>query len=192
MNRWAAWAVCGAILAGTWLLVSGGVGVARMAHPTAEKTLAFIEANPLQEEMTPQARRRVVEGLAHRLNQLDFEERQKVQFAKPLRHTQATMTEEERLLYIDLSLPKGMREFAEAFNNMSPETRARHLGLAMRELERFHERNPDLEKADVSPEVLQRLVREGTTSFFRDTSAQVKIEMQPLIDRAQNIVQSAR
>ncbi len=192
MNRWTAWLAAGAIIAGIWLAVSGGVGAARVACPTAEKTLAYIESHPLGDDMPSRDRRRIVEELARRLNQLDFEERQRVQFAKPLRHMQATMTEEERLLYIDLSLPKGMKEFAEAFNRMAPETRARHLSVAMQELERFHQRNPDLAAPDISPEVIHRVIREGTTSFFRDTSAEVKMELQPLIDRAQNIVQGAR
>lgn len=192
MNRRSIWAIGAAAIAAVWLAISAGVGVAKSARPTAEKLIAHIEAHPLDEDLAYSERARRIERVAKQLNAMDFEQRQRVQFSRQLREMQASMSDAERLRYLDLALPRGMKQFMEAFNEMPPEKRARHLGKAMEEIELFKKKHPDPTSAPFDAQLVGRIVQEGTTVLLRDASAQSKIEMQPLIDEVQHIIQTAR
>lgn len=192
MNRKIIWCTGAAIIVAVWLAISAGVGATRMARPTAEKLVAQIETHPLEEGLGYSERMRRIEAVAKQLNALDFEQRQRVQFSRQLKAMQSAMTDAERLRYLEMSVPRGMKQFMEAFNEMPPEKRARHLGKALEEIELFKKKHPDPAKAPFDTQLIKRLVQEGTVVLLRDASAQSKIEMQPLIDEVQHIVQSAR
>jgi lauroyl/myristoyl acyltransferase len=159
---------------------------------TAEKAVDYLKHHPLQ-GLPAAARNRIVEGMAERVNRLTFEERQKFRYEGSLRKWFEEMTEAERRRYIDLTLPKGMKQMMEAFNKMEPAKRKQVVNRALNDLERHRgEIAPkDVNKA-MSDENVKHIIDQGMKSFYTDANADAKLDLQPLIEQIQNIMQMGR
>jgi len=182
----------GAALLAVWVLAVGGIWLARAQRMTAEKTITYLEANPLADRSDEQ-RATAIAGMADRVNRLTFEERQKFRFEGRLREWFEELTPEERLRYLDLTLPKGMKQMMDAFNEMPPARRKQIVSRALVDMNRARE---EIGGRDISGTMsdanLQRMVDEGMRSFIRDANAETKLDLQPLIEQMQSIMQMAR
>ena len=159
---------------------------------TAEKVVAFIAEKSLR-EMSPGERSARIGALADRVNHLDFEERQKFRLEKRLRAYFLEMTDAERARYLDLTLPSGMKNMMEAFNKMTPQKRKRVIDRAVTELSRVSDQGDraEMEKA-LGDENLKKVVTQGMKSYLSEASAQTKLDLQPLVEQVQNILQMGR
>jgi hypothetical protein len=186
------WTWGGLALLAVWALGAAGVWLARSQRMTAAKTVAYLETHPLRG--LPAARRdQIIAGLADRVNRLTFEERQKFRYEGRLREWFEELTPEERLRYVDLTLPKGLKQMMEAFNNMPPAKRKQLVNRALADLDRVREETGHLHAERVLSDAnLQRIVDEGMKTFIRDASAETKLDLQPLIEQMQNIMQRSR
>ena len=182
----------GAALVAVWLVAVAGMAWARARHPTAEKAVEYLRAHPL-EGRSEADRWRAVEGLAERVNRLTFEERQKFRYEGRLREWFEELTEAERRRYLDLTLPKGLKQMMEAFNSMGSARRKQIVNRALSDLSRVRE---DVGRRDVegalADQNIQRIIDEGMKSFLSDASADTKLDLEPLIEQIQNIMQLAR
>ena len=179
-------------LAGVWLLAGLGFWIVRAQRMTAAKAVTYLHAHPLPGR-SPAERAQVIAGMATRVNQLSFEERQKFRYEGRLREWFEAMTAAERLQYLDLTLPKGMKQMMEAFNKMPPEKRKQIVSRAVADMGRVRDEtgSPEAQQA-MSDENLKRIVDEGMKTFIRDANAETKLDLQPLIEQMQNIMQSSR
>jgi hypothetical protein len=101
------------------------------------------------------------------------------------------MTDAERDRYLDLTLPKGLHQMMEAFNEMKPAERKRLVNRALADLERLRAEAIDEEiETGLSDSQFQRMVDEGMKSFYSEASASVKIDLQPVIEQVQAIMQA--
>lgn len=190
MTRTQVWQRGMVVLLAVWAVAIPVIWVTRAMRPTAQKTVAFIQAHPLHSRSAAE-RLRTVEELADLLNRLDFDERQKVQFDDPMRTYYAEMSEAERAQFWNLTLRPGMHQTVDAFNRMAPEGRRRLLNVAVAELDRLRDSPADLNQT-LSDKNVDRIVQEGVRSYFTDADARSKLEMQPVLERVQNILQMAR
>lgn len=186
-----------ACLAGLWVLVLTAMAMARSRQVTAEKVIAYVDANPLTQNDTPETRQKTIAGLADRMNRLEYEDRRKLQANRSLEAVFVAMTDAERLAFLELTLPRGMTQMMEAFNDMPRERRQRMVRDAMAELERAStpgsgpgigsraDRRPGLDDAAV-----QRIIEQGLKSYFGDASAEAKLDLQPLIEQLQHLLQN--
>ncbi len=175
-----------------WALAAGGMWLARTSRMTAEKTVAYLEANPLTGKSEGD-RARIIAGMADRVNRLGFEERQKFRYEGQLRAWFEQLTEEERARYIELTLPRGMQQMMEAFNEMPPTKRKQIVNRAMNDLARVREEIPEGRSAPaLSDDNFKKIVDEGMKTFIRDASAETKLDLQPLIEQMQSIMQMTR
>ncbi len=101
------------------------------------------------------------------------------------------LTETERIRYVELTLPRGLQQMMEAFNEMPPAKRKQIVNRALNDLARAREEMPDAPPA-LSDENFQRIVDEGMKSFIRDANAETKLDLQPVIEQMQQIMQGAR
>ena len=93
------WAWTVAAVAIAWIAAAGSIAFFRGQRVTAEKVVAFIGEKPLQGLSTKDRLHRI-EGLADRVNRLDFDERQKFRLEKRLRNFFLEMSEAERAHYL--------------------------------------------------------------------------------------------
>ena len=185
-----AWTIVAVVVA--WIVAAGSIAFFRGQRVTAEKVVAFIGEKPLQGLSTKDRLRRI-EGLADRVNHLDFDERQKFRLEKRLRNFFLEMSEAERAHYLELTLPNGMKNMMEAFNKMTPQKRKQVVNRAVTELSRVSAQGDraEMEKA-LGDENLKKVVAEGMKAYFTEANSQTKLDLQPLLDQVQNILQMGR
>ncbi len=181
-----------AAIVGIWLLAWLGISWAGSLAPTPEKVVAYAGAQDLS-TLTGAARARYLDGLADRVNALTFEQRRELAMNHELARVFDRMTEAERLEYLQRVLPRGFQRAMEALNNMSPADRQRLVALALKELRKAHRRagHDEIDGA-IDEQTLQRIIDAGLATYFSEASAETKINLQPLIEQMQAIMQRGR
>jgi hypothetical protein len=179
-------------LAAVWVIAVGGIWLARSQRITAEKAIAYMQSHRLA-GLSAAERKRILEGLAYRVNRLSFEERQKFRFEKSVREMFDEMSDEERARYLDLTLPKGMQQMMEAFNQMPPAKRKQVVTRALNDMNRMRDEmgQEDLAKS-LSDQNVQRIIDEGMKKYISGANADTKLDLQPLIEQMQSIMQMIR
>ena len=179
-------------LAGVWLVAAAGIWLVRSHRMTEAKAMDYLNQHPLHDRPVAD-RRKIVAGMADRVNRLSFEERQQFRYEGQLRQWFEEMTEDERHLYLDLTLPKGLKQMMEAFNAMLPAKRKQIVTRALADLDRHR---GEIAKKDVNTALadasVQRMIDQGMKSFFTDASADTKLDLQPLVEQIQSIMQMGR
>src|ERR1041384_7528673 len=132
------WLRGAAALAAVWVIAVSGIWLAPSQRMTAEKTIEYMNAHRF-DGLSAAERKKIIEGLASRVNRLSFEERQKFRFEKSIRQAFEQMTDEERARYLDLTLPKGMQQMMEAFNEMTPTRRKQIVNRALNDMNRMRD-----------------------------------------------------
>jgi hypothetical protein len=193
MNRRRIWLRGILALLAVWALAAIGIWAARSQRMTAEKTIAYAHDHSF-DGLSAADRLRIIDGLADRVNRLTYEERQKFRQQGDMRKFFETMTDTERAHYLDLTLPKGFKQMMEAFNDMQPAQRKQIVNRALADLSRARE-NMDPNDHDhlhtaLSDQSTQRIINEGMKSFLSDANAATKIDLQPLIEQMQAIMQT--
>lgn len=187
------WLVGGAALLGVWVVAALAIVIVRAQKMTAEKTIAYVAQHRL-DGLTDAQRASAIEGLADRVNHLSFDERQKFRHDGPMREIFEKMTPAERAHYLDLTLPKGMKQLMEAFNKLEPAKRKELVNKAVSDLDRAHDeagpQDQDRLHNALTDQTTQRIINEGMKSFLSDASAETKLDLQPLIEKMQNIMQT--
>jgi len=175
-----------------WLAALAGMGVARRQTMTAEKTMTWLRTRSL-DGLSAADRRSVIDGLARRVNRLSFEQRQQFRFEKELRAFYESMTEAERASYIDLTLPRGLHQAMQAFNKMPADKRKQLVQRALNDLQRAQSEvgRAELGRA-LSDENMKRVIDQGLQTYWLEASASAKIDIQPLLEQVQALLQGAR
>jgi len=182
------------------LAVWGAAALARRwaasRRPTAEQVVAFAASHSL-EGLSAEERRQVLADLAARINRLPFEERQQARFERDMRRYVASMSDEEKFYLMEATLPSGMKHMMQALNRMSPERRQKIVSRAVDDLRAMQDRAPDAEVQDAlsRPEVrqaIERISQSGMEAFLSEANASVKMDLQPVLEQLQRIVQGIR
>ncbi len=179
-------------LAAVWAIALTGMAIARSQQVTAEKVIAFVKDNPLKEKQ-PEDREKFVRELADKVNRLSFEQRQEMRDDKPLWQAFEQMNETERKLWLDLTLSRSVKKMMLAFNEMSPSKRKELVEEAMQNMKKNRKRTGEGELGKrVNDENMKRIIDEGMKAFMTDASAGTKIDLQPLIEQMQRVLQMER
>jgi hypothetical protein len=172
-----------------WAVVAAVVWSLDRERPTAENTVRFLRQHPLRAEISAIDRQQWITRLTARINKLESEDRQRLFLAPQMRQAIEQLTDQEKSLYLQLTLSKGIPGMLEGFRNAPPERRWRRLDVALNELELFQSGSrQDLEK------ILDkhRITAEGFDPYLREASITTQIQLQPLLERIQSIVQVTR
>ena len=176
-------------LAGLWLAVAAFGWLSASWETTPETVIAQLEAEPLDGAVDREANLR---ALAETVNRLPGRDRMDPTLGEALRGRFEQMTPDEQTMYLDLTLPRGFEELMMAFNAMDPAERRRIVGEATQRMDQ------EMKKAGGGPPEgldegqLQRVVDQGMKSFLSDASAETKLDLQPLVQRMQTVMQGLR
>jgi hypothetical protein len=182
------WFKLAAALLGIWLIAGGAVFFARSVKVTPESVSAYITSHPLDGK-SPGDRAKVIEKAADQLNHLGYEERREVRMGKGLDGFFRALTPAEQTRFLDLTLPTGFKQMMEALNNMTPEKRQKFVTKALEDMKKHEgDRPPDAEM-DTNA---RKIIDQGFKSFYSDASADVKMDVAPLIEQLQKNLQGGR
>lgn len=187
-----------------WGAVWVTLTVAGRFEPTPEKVARFVENHPV-EGRSPAEREEIVRQVARRINQLDFEQRREWRGRRGDGDARDrpgfgggdpffdSLTDEEKVLFIELTMDAGFQRMMEAFNAMTPERRRQFVDRTLRDLERDEGRDDareELEKLD--PDLYDKMVSSGLEAFYRDADADVKMDLAPVLERMQDRIRRGR
>lgn len=174
-------------LAGIWLVVGLVILLARSAKPTPDSLIAYTEKHPVAGEPAPD-RARILEKVAHDLNQLSYEQRREFRMSRKLDQFFKSLTPAEQSRFLDLTMPTGFKQMMDAFNKMDPIKRKQMVAKALADMRRQAENGEQAPPQDDDPN-MQKIIDQGMHSFYSDASAETKMDLAPLIEQIQKNLQ---
>ena len=194
-RRMVIWALCG--LALIWILAIAGYFIAQHAKVTAEKVRAYAESVDLS-KLSAAERAKAIDKLAAMMNALSPEERRQQRSdrdrADGLWFNQ--MTENEKGRFIEATMPTGMKQMIQAFEQMPEDQRKRAVERATKQMAENQARggagqsNGGASQPQISEELRQKIIRIGLQQLYSQSSAQTKAELAPLLEQIQKVMES--
>ena len=173
-----------------WAVVGGVVYWARAAKPTPDSVMKYLDAHPI-ESQAPKKRAEVMESVAQQLNQMGYEERREVRVSRKLDSFFRGLNPEEQTRFLDLTLPTGFKQMMEALNKMTPEKRKVFVSKALEDMKKHEGEEPPDGRKDLDANG-QKIIDQGFRSFYSEASAEVKMDVAPLIEQLQKNLQTGR
>ena len=181
------WIKAGAVVAAIWLVAAGVIWWARAAKPTPEAIIRYVSEHPLEGKGAAE-RGKTIETVAEKLNRLGYEERRQMRMGRKLDEFFRGLTPDEQTRFLDLTLPAGFKQMMEALNKMEPAKRKSFVDRALREMKE----DEGQEQRPVDDKNVEKIVSQGLRSFYSDASAEVKMDVAPLIEQMQMNLQGIR
>lgn len=193
-----------------WGLVVAGWRWAEAVKVTPERVRAFLASVDLK-NLSAADRASALRRLADQLNALSWEDRRQLRLDGTLAAWLEAMNEEEQLAFVEATLPTGMTQMLTAFDELPEDRRRRIIEESVSRLRTEQERwlaeggesagetgdggGEDGEPgptAGLSPEMEEKVRTLGLQTFYRESSAQAKAELAPLLEELQRSMESGR
>jgi preprotein translocase subunit SecA len=161
---------------------------ARSVKVTPESLTKYMETHPLDGQ-APGDRAKRIETVADQLNALTYEERRDLRSSRRIDGFFKSLSHDEQARFLDRTLPTGFKQMMDSLNKMEPAKRKVFVERALRDMkEREGERPPD---AEVDQNA-RKIIDQGFKSFYSEASAEVKMDVAPLIEQLQKNLQGFR
>jgi len=190
----------GVVLAVVWAVAMAVYLYAKAQKVTAEKVAAQVAKTELA-KLSAEERRKALRKLAAMLNSLQVDERRVARAEADWDRLVREMTEEERLEFLESTLPSGVKQMLTNFEQLPPDRRKRILSDSLKRLQEARD-NPEVRERmqsegrqpgpPLSEEAQKRLTQVGLNTFYTQSSAQSKAELAPLIEELQRAMQQGR
>ena len=195
--RFLVWAA--AFIVGIWLMAWAGFAYFESRKVTADKVRAFVESVPFG-QLTGAARAKALKELEDELNALPYNERQRFRAEHLMNGWFAQMTDAEKEQFVTATLPTGVKQMINAFEQLPEDKRRKVIDDAIRNLRAVsgHAASGGTGPAGtnapppVSPELEAKIRTLGLKTFYNQSSAQTKAEAAPLLEELQRVMESGR
>jgi hypothetical protein len=188
------WAM--AALVAIWVIAMAGYEIARNARVTPERIRAYTAAMDFS-RLSAAQRAAAVQKLAAMLNALTLKERQSLRPDRTAWFKQMTEDEKEKL--IEATMPTGIKQMLNAFEALPPDKQQHAVNDAIQQMKSAQAKlaagespPPDDNGPPLSPELQEKLMKEGLQSFYSQSSAQTKAELAPLLEQMQQMMETGR
>ena len=178
------------LLLAIWAVVGGVIYFARGAKPTPESVMRYLDVHPIA-SVPAGEREKTMAKIATQLNQLAYEERREVRMSKKLDGFFRALTPEEQTRFLDLTLPTGFKQMMEALNKMTPQKRKQFVTKALEDMKKHEGEEPPEDRKEMDANG-QKIIDQGFRTFYSDASAEVKMDVAPLIEQLQKNLQGLR
>lgn len=185
-----------ATLAAVWLVVWAGVRTADRFKMTAEKFSAFASGLDLA-TLQGERRAKMLKELADKLNRLSAGERRRVRLGRVPERLFNQMTEQEKGDFIDATMPTGFKQMLGSFEQLPEDKRKRAIETAVKRMRSRRDGDPlgdgpPGDRPQVSEDLQKRIVAVGLQTFYKESSAQTKAEVAPLLEELQRAMEGGR
>ena len=183
-----------------WVLAVAAYRYTRNARVTADKVKTYAESVELN-KLSGDARARAIRKLADMLNALSIEERRKARLERAAGAWFDQMTEEEKGVFIEATMPTGFKQMLAAFEQLPEDKRRKSIDDALRHLRdeqnkiQAGEGDPNVGtngQPVLSPELQSKIRTIGLKTFYSQSSAQTKAELAPVLEELQHVMESGR
>ena len=182
------------------VLIWGGVMALRAfagsKQVTAEKVNREIEAAAFEDwserEATDPAREKKLREIAGLVNRLDFAERRKTRDDRTTEGFFRRMSPSEKKLFIDLTVRESMGKFMEAIDALPPEKRKEFVKQGLSEIESGKTEEEMARARELGDDLLETIAGEGMRAYFEKASADTKLDLAPLLESMNEVMQGLR
>ena len=107
------------------------------------------------------------------------------------------MTEEEKVQFVERTFPTSVSRMLKAFQRLDAEKRQKAIDDAIKRLRRagaenFPVKEGEEERPVMSEAVRNKLIEEGLEAYWKESSAELKAQMAPLLEEMQRAMQNPR
>ena len=184
---------------GIWLMAWAGFAYFESRKVTADKVRAFVESVPFA-RLAGAARAKALKELEDKLNALPYDERQRFRAEHLMNDWFARMTDAEKEEFVAATLPTGVKQMINAFEQLPDDKRHKAIDDAIRNLRAANNRAASNGTGQagtnapppISPELEAKIRTLGLKTFYSQSSAQTKAELAPLLEELQRVMESGR
>jgi hypothetical protein len=145
-------------------------------------------------------RDKAISAFASKVNALTYEERLKWRLGETWKKWFASLTEAERLKFIEATLPTGVKQMLDAFSALPDDQRKRIIDNSIKRLQQEGANGVNNTGGDygkngpppLSPELEQKARELGLQTFYSESSAETKAELAPLLEQMQQVMRNGR
>lgn len=196
-QRFLVWAV--SAIAGIWVLAWAGQWYFGHLKMTADKVRAYMESVDFA-HLTGDARAQALKRLEDKLNALSYEERQRLRAERLINRWFAEMTEDEKARFIEATMPTGIKQMLDAFEQLPEDKRRKAVDDALKNLHEANQRaatngvvaRSGTNAPPISPELEAKIRTIGLNSFYSQSSAETKAELAPVLEELQRTMESGK
>lgn len=182
------WLKAAAILIAIWAVAGGAIYWARSVKVTPESFAKYLETHSIDGK-TGRDRAKVIEEVAEQMNALAYEDRREMRMGRKLDGMFKSLTPEEQGRFLDLTLPTGFKQMMESLNKMEPAQRKRFVERSLKDMRDNEGNRPPDGELDANA---RKIIDQGFKSFYSEASADVKMDVAPLIEQLQKNLQGLR
>ena len=182
------WLKIGLVLCAIWAVAGGAIYLARSAKPTAQSVAAYIQGNDINSK-AGEDRKKMIDRVSAMMNRITLDERQELRREHVTDNFFRSLTPDEQAAFLDATLPTGFKQMMDAFNKMDP---AKRKELVDRTLTEMRKHEGDQPPRNIDDKNVQKIVDQGLHSFYSDASADVKLDLAPVIEQMQKNLQGGR
>ncbi|HEV2318664.1 MAG TPA: hypothetical protein VGV18_02875 [Verrucomicrobiae bacterium] len=192
----------GAIV-GIWVLAMAGHAWLESLKTTAEKVRAYMQSVDFA-DLTGEARANAIRELEDKLNALPYEERQRLRLQHLIDGWFNEMTEQEKSQFIAATMPTGVKQMIDAFQQLPEDKRRRLIDNTLNNLRNADARpirtwqNSTNAPAGatnapvISPQLEAQIRSIGLKTFYSQSSAETKAELAPVLEELQHQMENGR
>jgi hypothetical protein len=201
-------------IVGIWLLAVAGHWYFESLKMTADKVRAYMESVDFA-QLTGAARAEALKNLEDKLNALPYEERQRLRLQHMVDAWFNEMTEEEKMQFVEATMPTGIKQMLTAFEQLPEDKRRRLVDNTLKNLRDAKGSSSGGRRAQygtnappyqangtnsitstnavvISPELEAKIRSIGLNTFYSQSSAETKAEMAPVMEELQRQMQNGR
>jgi len=189
-----------AAIALVWLTVFAIRSWAGSKKITAEKIDAVIDSAEFAnwssgdqfDTKTTDKREKKIREIANLTNQLDFQEREKNRENRSGDKFFRLLNLSERNLFIDLTVAESMNKFMQALDQMPAAERKKFVAQGLAEIEKGKTAEEIERTKELGEDVLEKITQEGMRAYFEKASTDTKLDLAPLMESMNDVMQGMR
>ena len=189
-----------AAIALVWLTVFAIRSWAGSKKITAEKIDAVIDSAEFAnwssggqfDTKTTDKREKKILEIANLTNQLDFQEREKNRKNRSGDKFFRLLNPSERNLFIDLTVAESMNKFMQALDQMPAAERKKFVAQGLAEIEKGKTAEEIERTKELGEDVLEKITQEGMRAYFEKASTDTKLDLAPLMESMNDVMQGMR
>lgn len=187
------------VLVVAWGLVIGLRAVAGSKRITADKISQIIEDANFDDwsegvpvgASTSDREDQLLE-VVDMINRLDFAERERARDERKGEEFFRKLAPEEKDRFVKLTVAKTMETMLRALDGMPPAERRKMVENGLRDIETGRTAEEMSRTRELSENLLNQITSEGIKAYFKETSAQTKLDLAPLMEAMDGVVKGLR
>lgn len=141
---------------------------------------------------TAKKREKEIRRISEMVNKLDFAERERNRESRTTEDFFRKLSTKEKNLFIDLTIVESMGRFMEALDQMPASQRRQFVEQGLKEIQEGRTEDEMARAEELDEKLLTKISQEGMRAYFNEASADTKLDLAPLMEAMNEVMQGLR